>query len=98
MDQTGGIFDEISSFIAYAQRTDIVESLFHTFTNAMTILPMYQQSILGAYAVPNFKPMLLSTWFSTNKDPLNDSTLVNPKYARVSDIGFQPFHSEISVV
>ena len=44
------------------QRTDIVETLFksffHMFTNAMTILPMYmyhRHSILGAYAVPNFK-------------------------------------------
>ena len=40
------------------------------------------------------KPMLLSTWFSTNKDPFNDSTLVNPKYARFSET----FHSELSVV
>ena len=68
------------------QRTDIVESLFHTFTNAMAILPRYRHSFWVHMRSQILKPMLLSTWFSTNRDPFNDSTLVNPKYAWISDI------------
>ena len=75
------------------QRTSIVESLFHTFTNAMAILPRYRHSFWMQMRSQISKPMLLSTWFSTNRDPFKDSTLVDQKYAWVSDISQRTFSS-----